>query len=721
MSKISFVLNNIEILADENATILSSALANNIYIPNLCDHPDLRPSGACRLCMVEVMGVGQVTACTTKVTPGMIVKTDTPKIEWARKINVQLLLANHEGNCWLCRANMHCELQRVAKYVGIEAADMINYMQPLKHLPVDTSNPFFDIDRNKCVLCGICTRTCNELQCICAITLAGRGAATQVLPFYGKLLKDSNCESCGECLVRCPTGALVEKHAVTPAYEIKSTCPYCGCGCSMYLGVRGAKVVSVRGDRKGSANRGSLCVKGRFGIGYVNSPERLTTPLLKQDNAFVPISWDQAFEILARELNKYQGDKIAVLSSAKFTNEENYVLQKFARVVLQTNNIDHCARLCHAPTVAGLAQTLGSGAMTNTIRDIGAAKCIFAIGTNTTVAHPIIALQVKRAAHQGAHLIVANPREIVLGRDAAIFMQHNSGTDVALLMGMMRVIVEEKLQDQKFIDERCENFSEFLASLQDYPLERVEQLTGVPRAVIVRAARLYATTKPATILYAMGITQHSHGTDNVIAISNLALLTGNLGQYGAGVNPLRGQNNVQGACDMGALPDVYPGYQKVIDPAARQKFAAAYGASLNPNLGLTHPEMFAAVDAGQIAAFYIAGENPILSEANAHHIEQALAKLKFLVVQDIFLTETARLAHLVLPATTFAEKNGTFTNTERRVQRVRKAIPNVGDSKPDWEIVCELARRMGAATGFNYKNTAEIMDEIASLIKIHPG
>jgi formate dehydrogenase major subunit len=515
-------------------------------------------------------------------------------------------------------------------------------------------------------------------------------------------------------------GALTPKKFQQPSREVKTTCLYCGVGCGIYLGVRGDKIVSVRGDPDNPINKGSLCVKGRFGYEFINHPQRLTSPLIKRDGEFVEATWEETLELVARKFSQYKGEKFAAISSAKCTNEENYLIQKFTRAVMGTNNIDHCARLCHAPTVAGLVQSFGSGAMTNSINEISDAACILAIGTNTTAAHPVIGLKIKRAVQKGGKLIVANPKQIDLCRFADIFLQHRPGTDVALLMGIMRVIVDEGLVDATFIEQRCENFEEFKESLDKFNLDFVEQTTGVPRQKIVEAARCYATHRPATILYAMGITQHTHGTDNVLATSNLALLTGNVGRPSTGVNPLRGQNNVQGACDLGALPNVYPGYQRVNDPIIKNKFESAWGCSLSDSPGLTHTEIFDVIYEGKIKALYLVGENPILSEANATHVEEAINRLEFFVVQDIFLSETARLADVVLPAVTFAEKNGTFTNTERRVQRVCKAIEPIGEAKPDWWITGEIAKRLDAK-GFDYSHPVQIMEEIASLTPSYAG
>jgi formate dehydrogenase (NADP+) alpha subunit len=719
--KINLTIDSIKIEANSGDTILAAALANNIYIPNLCHHDDLKPVGVCRLCLVDIGGPKAATACNTPVVEGMVVRTNTPEIEKVRQIAIKLLLNYHAGECLTCGKGKDCELQRLADYMGITADELKGFIKAPRDLPLDTSNPFFDYDPNKCVLCGICVRTCDELQNINAIDYADRGYNTVVAPFAKEPWIDSRCESCGECVTRCPTGALtLKKDRLPPSHEVKTVCPYCGCGCVMYLGVRGNKIVSSRGDKTSLSNKGSLCVKGRFGFEFVNSPERLTKPLIKRDGKFVEASWEEALTLVASKLATHKGEQFAMLSSAKFTNEDNYVVQKFTRAVMGTNNIDHCARLCHAPSVAGLAQSFGSGAMTNSIQEISQAKCLFAIGTNTTEAHPIIALQMKKAAVNGAKLIVANPKWIDLCRHATLFLQHQPGTDVALMMGMARVIVDEDLYDKNFIKQRCENFDEFKKSLAKFDLDFVEKTTGVARDKIIQAARLYATNNPAAIFYAMGITQHSHGTDNVLATSNLALLTGNVGKPSSGVNPLRGQNNVQGACDMGALPNVYPAYQKVNNPEVQKKFAKAWGVKLDDKIGLTHTEIFTAIDDGKIKAFYIAGENPMLSEANANHVKKSLEKVSFLVVQDIFLTETAELADVVLPATTFAEKEGTFTNTERRIQRLHKVIPKVGGSKDDWQIICELAKLLKAA-GFDFANAEEIMREIAALAPSYGG
>jgi formate dehydrogenase alpha subunit len=561
-----------------------------------------------------------------------------------------------------------------------------------------------------------------------------------ISPRAGRTLQEVGCKFCGACVDSCPTNALADlatREIDRPDRVVTTICPYCGVGCQLNVRVKDEKIVASIPDPNGLANCGQACVKGRYGItDFVNHHDRLKVPLVRKNGELKEASWDEALVVVAEGLKRYSSQEVAVITSAKCTNEENYIMQKFARAVLGTNNVDHCARLCHAPTVAGLVQSFGSGAMTNSIKEIGDAACILAIGTNTTEDHPVIALEMKRAVNNGGKLIVANPREIDLCNSASLWLRHSPGTDVALLMGMMRVIVDEGLLDSAFVKDRCENFEEFKESLKDFGLDFVEAITKVPRDKLMEAARMFATNSPGTVLYSMGITQHSHGTDNVMATANLAMLTGNVGKPSTGVNPLRGQNNVQGACDMGALPNVYSGYQAVGNPAIREKFETAWGCQLPASLkdkfgitwacslplapGLTLVEMLDAAYRKEMKAIYLVGENPALSDPDSQHVQEALSRLDFFVAQDIFLSETAKLAHVVLPAASFAEKDGTFTNTERRVQRVRKVIEPVGDSRPDWWIVCQIAKKLGAK-GFDYRDPNEIMEEIRNLTPSYGG
>jgi formate dehydrogenase alpha subunit len=726
VNKISLTINDKSITTVPGKTILETARAHGIHIPTLCHDPRLKPYGACRICLVEVEGAKSfVPACATVATEGMVVRTDTIAVYEIRRTIVELLLSDHPLDCLTCESAGRCRLQDLAYELNIKEK---RYKGEKHSYTVEDFNPFIERDHNKCVLCGRCVRICAETQGCHIFDFANRGFETVTSTPFDRSLQETPCVFCGQCVSTCPVGALTSrlrkyKGRIWETVQTVTTCPYCGVGCRLRLYAKNGEVIGVSADLESGVNRGNLCIKGRFGYGFINHPDRLTSPLIKKDGEFVEASWEEALQLVAGKLSevreKHGADAIGGLSSAKCTNEENYLFQKFMRAVVGTNNVDHCARLCHASTVVGLAQAFGSGAMTNSIDDLAEARAILVIGSNTTEAHPVIALEIKKAVAQGASLIVIDPRRIELAGMAEVWLSQKPGSDVAVLNGLAKVILDEDLVDAGFVKERTEGFEEFSATLTDYTPEEVEKISGVPSDELRRAARVFATAERASIIYSMGITQHTTGTDNVLAIANLAMMTGNIGTPGTGVNPLRGQNNVQGACDMGALPNVFSGYQRVDLPDMREKFEKAWGVSLPGNIGLTLTEMTGAAEEGRIKALYIMGENPMLSDPDLTHVERALKNLDFLVVQDIFMTETAELADVVLPGVSFAEKDGTFTNTERRVQRVRKAINPIGEAKPDWQIICELAEALGCE--MKYGSTAEIMTEINELTPSYAG
>ena len=731
MQQFNITINDTLFSATPGQTILEVALANGIEIPNLCHDPRLKPTGSCRLCLVEVEKQrAPVTACSFQVQENMVVRTETPKLRSLRKTVLELLFYEHRGSCTTCDDNGECRLQQYAYDYQLDTA--ILDRPPLPKVPnYTTGNEAIDYDPNRCIRCGRCIRICEEVQMDSALTFRERANQVEVSTAFGMPLNESTCELCGQCISTCPTGSLYEKAARTKGQckdlvRTTTTCPYCGVGCQLDLNVnpRTNKIVRVTSKTGCIPNGGNLCVKGRFGLDFVSDPKRLTTPQIKRNGTLEPATWDEAVNLIAEKLSdtksKYGADSIAGLSSAKCTNEDNYVFQKFMRACVGTNNVDHCARLCHASTVAGLARAFGSGAMTNTIDELRYAECIFVIGSNTTEAHPVIGLAIKDAVvNHGAKLIVADPRSIDLVRFAELHMTQQPGTDVALINAMMNVILDEDLQDKEFVQDRTECFEDMAQAIKRLTLDEAADVTTVPADQIAQAARIFAQAKTASIVYSMGITQHTTGTDNVLSLANLAMLTGNVGKESTGVNPLRGQNNVQGACDLGALPNVYPGYQSVEDAAIRGKFETAWGKPLSPNKGLTIVEILHAIETNDIRALYIMGENPALSDPNLTRTRKALENVEFLVVQDIFLTETAEYADVVLPSACFAEKSGTFTNTERRVQLLRKAVNAPGQAQDDWQVICRIATQMGYP--MSYENAGQIMDEVASVSPIYGG
>ncbi len=724
-------INDKEYQVRAGQNILEVALANGIEIPNLCHDARLVPTGACRLCVVEVEGQRTpVPACTFAVGEGMVVRTDTEELLRLRKTVLELLFYEHRGVCTTCDENGECKLQRYGYEYQLSDSVFQAPEKGAEEQNYTTGNEGIHYRCDKCIRCGRCIRICEEVQMDSALTFKKRASSVEVTTAFDMPLNESTCELCGQCISTCPTGALYERFAEGKGQcmnlsRTRTTCVYCGVGCQIDINTNDkGQLVRVTSPVGVIPNNGNLCVKGRFGMDFIESDQRLTSPLIKRNGKFEPASWDEAIGYIAERLgeikSKYGADSIAGLSSAKCTNEENYVFQKFMRAVVGTNNVDHCARLCHASTVAGLAKAFGSGAMTNSIDEFKNAECIFVIGSNTTEAHPVIGLYIKEAVvTNGAKLIVADPRTIDLVRFAELHIAQQPGTDVALINAMMNVIISEGLADEEFVKERTEGFDELAAAVKDFTPEKAEKITTIPADQIREAARAYAKASCASIVYSMGITQHTTGTDNVLSLANLAMLTGNVGKESSGVNPLRGQNNVQGACDLGALPNVYPGYQSVEDEKIKSKFEGAWGCELSDKKGLTVVEIMHSILEDKVKALYVMGENPALSDPNLNMTRSALEKVEFFVSQDLFLTESACYADVVLPALSFAEKDGTFTNTERRVQRIRKAVAGPLDAKDDWQIVCGVATAMGYPMSYN--DAGEIMDEIASLSPIYGG
>ncbi len=720
------------------STVLEAAQAAGIEIPTLCHHPALTPTGSCRLCVVAVEGMrGPTTACTLPANEGMVVNTHTDEVVTLRKFVLSMLLTDHPNDCMKCEVDGNCELQRWVYEYDVEWP----VHSGARHAyPIDSDpNPVVFVDMNKCILCGRCVRTCQEIQGCDVWNFSQRGFDTHVVAGAEQLMLDSGCESCGNCVAICPVGALFDKPSIgwgRAAYQekVRTTCTYCGVGCQFDFNVKDGKITRVTSAEDAPVNGLALCVKGRYGWDFIHREDRLTAPLIRDESVtdgpwpgFREASWDEALDLVASKLTHYRDttgpDSVGYLSSAKCTNEENYLMQKIARGIGKTNNVDHCARLCHASTVAGLATTLGSGAMTNSIEDSTMqSKVLFVIGSNTTEQHPVIGTKMRKAVREnGTKIIVADPRRISLTRlPGCLHLQQRPGTDIALVNGLMREILVNGWEDAEYIAARTEGFEELKTVVMTYTLEKTEEITGVPAAKIAEAARILGENKPGAVFWSMGITQHTTGVYNVMSLSNMQMLLGNLGVAGGGVNPLRGQNNVQGACDLGCLVNVYPGYQAVTNPDFKAKFEKAWGVEgLSDKVGLTVVEQMHAAHDGRVKALFIMAENPMTSDPDLNHVKEALETVDFLVVQEIFMSETAKFADVILPGLSFAEKEGTFTNTERRIQLIRKAVEGPGIARADWEILCDLATRMGYP--MHYNSPAEIMDEMAQVTPIYAG
>jgi formate dehydrogenase alpha subunit len=697
-------------------SILELARESGVNIPTLCDDPYLKPSGACRICLVENESTGALLAsCVTPIARGMVINTSSPRVLERRKVIAKLMLASHPDSCLVCDKGNRCQLRQIASDLGI---GLVDFQRIPQTGAIEEVNPFIERDLSKCILCAKCIRADHELVVEGAIDYLNRGFISKPATLGDMPLEKSECTFCGTCVALCPTGALMEKERSgrgTTATTITTICPYCGCGCSLSLEIRSNQIVRARPGKESVVNGGALCVRGSYGYDFVHSPERLTSPLKRVNGNFEKISWGEALKLIAAELGRmketYGPSSLAVFGSTKCTNEENYLLQRFARGVLGTNNIDNGSRLYSAASRAGLNPS--SPGAVNTIDDLERSALILVIGANPESSAPIVSYAIKRAVrYKGAKLIVVNPQPTRLALFSHLWLKPKVGTDVALINGLARVIITEGLLDKKTIAKRADNFDAFSQSLKKYTPRYVQEVTGVSGEEMQRAARLFAGANQASIVYGNGITQHAGGTDGVMALRNLAMLTGN-----SGILALQRDSNGRGACDMGTLPDFLPGYQSADDSQARKKFEDRLGVPLPADSGLTAMEMIEQAKEDKLKAMYIVGENPLLSFPKPSLVRAALASLDFLIVQDIFLTETAKLAHVVLPAVSFAEKEGTLTNFEGRVQPLHKVIEPLGDGLPDWKIILNLASSMGHP--MSYSSLQEVSDEIADIVPSH--
>ncbi|MFO1239360.1 MAG: formate dehydrogenase subunit alpha [Sphingomonadaceae bacterium] len=718
-------------------SVMRAAAESGGSIPKLCATDNVKAFGSCRMCLVEVDGMrGTPASCTTPVAEGMVVHTQTPRLQKLRRGVMELYISDHPLDCLTCSANNDCELQDTAAEVGLR--DVRFGYEGANHLGLeaDTSNPYFDFDPSKCIACSRCVRACDEVQGTFALTMDGRGFASKISAGQaGDNFLSSECVSCGACVQACPTATLQEKAVKEigkPERAVITTCAYCGVGCTFRAEMRGEQLVRMVPWKDGKANRGHSCVKGRFAWGYANHKDRILDPMIRDSvqDPWRVVSWDEALSFTASRLAdikaKHGPRALGGITSSRCTNEETFLVQKLVRAGFGSNNVDTCARVCHSPTGYGLKTTFGTSAGTQDFDSVMDSDVILVIGANPTDAHPVFASRMKRRLRQGAKLIVIDPRRIDLVRsphvEAAFHLPLQPGTNVAVLTAMAHVIVTEGLADEAFIRERCdwqeyEDWARFVADERHSP-ETLEAVTRVPASDLRQAARLYATGGNGAIYYGLGVTEHSQGSSTVMAIANLAMVTGNIGRRGVGVNPLRGQNNVQGACDMGSFPHELSGYRHISDVQARSLFEGEWGVKLDPEPGLRIPNMLDAALDGSFRAIYIQGEDILQSDPNTHHVAAGLQAMELVIVHDLFLNETANYAHVFLPGSTFLEKDGTFTNAERRIQLIRKVM-EPANGMGDWEVTQALANAMGL--GWTYAHPSEVMDEISRLTPSFAG
>ncbi|MEH6577829.1 MAG: formate dehydrogenase subunit alpha [Amphritea sp.] len=738
---VTLQIDGVSVTVPEGTSILRAAAEAEINIPKLCASDNLEAFGSCRICAVEIEGRrGTPASCTTPAEDGMQVTTQNDKLARLRRNIMELYISDHPLDCLTCPSNGDCELQDMAGAVGLRevrygldggSVENKNHLQAEK----DESNPYFTFDPSKCIVCSRCVRACEEVQGTFALTIDGRGFDSKVSPGQDQPFIDSECVSCGACVQACPTATLMEKSVIDkgqPEHSIVTTCAYCGVGCSFKADMKGSEVIRMVPYKDGQANHGHSCVKGRFAFGYATHEDRITKPMIRDsiDQPWKEVSWEEAISFSADRLRqiqqKYGRESIGGITSSRCTNEETYLVQKLIRAAFGNNNTDTCARVCHSPTGYGLKTTLGESAGTQTFDSVMQADLVMVIGANPTDAHPVFGSLLKRRLREGAKLIVVDPRRIDLVKSPHVETQHHlklrPGSNVAFINAMAHVIIREGLEDQEFIRNRCDDgayqaWRDFINEERHSP-ELAEEITGIPAAELRSAARLYAEAPNGAIYYGLGVTEHSQGSSMVMGIANLALATGNIGREGVGVNPLRGQNNVQGSCDMGSFPHELPGYQHVADDTIRHRFEAAWNVSLDNEPGLRIPNMFDAALDGTFKGLYCQGEDIAQSDPNTNHVQAALRSLDCLIVQDIFLNETAKFAHVFLPGSSFLEKDGTFTNAERRINRVRKVMPPLA-GKQDWEVTVDLSNALGYP--MDYQHPSEIMDEIASLTPTFTG